>query len=180
VAVNVDEHRPVKIADIDAQTSAVTYSSAPFTSYTTRFQRPVGDFHPNQDIWEVPLPIPAPYLDKYVRYLSEAYGARERAVWQALVIAQAKANPLTIDLNSAWNWWHWVDGARHFALGFEQTASQTKGNCTDVHPLTNAPLGSYGCGERRTAYLVKTGWTTPNPSDHPDVIAAVKRYMPMV
>jgi hypothetical protein len=99
---------------------------------------------------------------------------------KALFLAQTKVDPLAADLSSVWNWWHWVDGVRHFALGFTQSATQSKGNCQDVHPLTGNPLGGDGCSLRRTAYLVKTGWTTPNPTDHPDVVAQVKVYMPMV
>lgn len=185
LATAVDPKRPMVMDEVDAQEHGVTYTTRPFTTYSSRFQRPVGDGttggFANCGFNDCGLPG-APYLDSFVRFPTEAYGGRERAVWHGIYLAEAlrrKGEDPIHDLSSAWNWWHWTDGAIHFALGFAQSAAQTSHDCSDVHPTTGRRLGAFGCGERRVAYLVKNNLPA-DPADHPDVQAAVRRYRPMV
>jgi hypothetical protein len=105
----------------------------------------------------------------------------------------AQKNELTFDRWGVWQH-HWVEGVQQLALGFAQTAAdQTysglpSGGCHDINPHTKHKYecdyftgkDCFGCGERRTAYLVKIGRTTPDPKDHPSVQARVKELMPQV
>lgn len=178
LATAMDAKRKVDAAAVDRQREAVSYKSPPWTYYSSRFQRPIGDGNQSDTGGGTK------YLENYYRYPTEAYGGRERAVWHGLLLADAYRvkgiDPWTVDLSSAWNWWHWVDGARHFSMGFLQSAAQTSRDCHDVHPKTGKQLGGDGCGLRRAAYLVKAGRTSADPDDHPSVQAQVKVYMPMM
>lgn len=203
LATGRDSKRPLSNYNVhdDAgnQTGGVTYRADQpvFTFYNTRFKHPNTEGHFATDTFMGM----GGWGDSKVQIAAAT--KVERAAMQALVVwksgkdpmnpAVSNANELTFDKWGVWQH-HWVEGVQQLALGFAQTKEQQsfsglpEGGCHDINPHTyhkyqcDYTFGTdcFGCGERRTAYLVKTGWTTPNPKDIPSVQARVKELMPEV
>ena len=173
-------------ADAEKQTLGVTYrADQPVrTFYNTRFK------HPNTEgFWGQVEVASASKVERAAMQAMVAWKSGKNILDPTV----SNANELTFDRWGVWHH-HWVEGVQQLAIGFAQTASHQAhsglpaGGCHDINPLNgykyqcDYTFGTdcFGCGERRTAYLVKNGFTAPNPKDHPSVQKRVKELMPEV